>query len=171
MLGINLKKLRHVILEDPQDYNLEHSKSFFRGSFICIFFTPKFMKFRWYSFFWGSFAHHFQIKLSTDGSNLNSTFVSISELEFFLLTKVLTQNSNIVELVKFLGKNKKLHIQMIVVILKMTPCKITSKKFLKGKKVNTQDFMGKTNFFYNTLSFSPSVVLATWLHVGALEKI
>jgi hypothetical protein len=34
----------------------------------------------------GSFAHHFQIKLSTHGSNLNSIFVIMSELEFFLLT-------------------------------------------------------------------------------------
>jgi hypothetical protein len=92
------------------------------------------MKFRWYSLFLGSFAHHFQIKLSTDGSNLNSTFVSMSELEFFLLTKVLTQNSNIVELVKFLGKNQKLHIQIIAVTLKMIPCKITSKKKKKVKK-------------------------------------
>jgi hypothetical protein len=37
-------------------------------------------------------------------------FVIMSELEFFLLMEVLTQNSNIVGLVKFLEKNKKLHI-------------------------------------------------------------
>jgi hypothetical protein len=30
-----------------------------------------------------SFATHFQIKLSTHGSNLNSIFVIMSELEFF----------------------------------------------------------------------------------------
>jgi hypothetical protein len=34
----------------------------------------------------------------------------MSELEFFLLTGVLTQNFNIVDLVKFLEKNQKLHI-------------------------------------------------------------
>jgi hypothetical protein len=34
----------------------------------------------------------------------------MSELELFLLTGVLTPNFNIVDLVKFLGKNHKLHI-------------------------------------------------------------
>jgi hypothetical protein len=36
--------------------------------------------------------------------------VFMSKLEFFLLTRVLIQNFNIVDLVKFLEKNKKLHI-------------------------------------------------------------
>jgi hypothetical protein len=49
------------------------------------FFTPKLMKIRWSSFFLGSFAHHFQIKLNTQGSNLNSMFVIMRELKFFLL--------------------------------------------------------------------------------------
>jgi hypothetical protein len=40
----------------------------------------------------------------------------------------------------------------------------------KVKKVKNQDFMG-TNFFLSTLPFSPWAVLATWLHVGALQKI
>jgi hypothetical protein len=58
-------------------------------------------------FFTKSFAFHFQIKLSTHGSNLNSIFVIMSELEFFLLTRVLTQNFNTEDLVKFLEKNQK----------------------------------------------------------------
>jgi hypothetical protein len=37
-------------------------------------------------------------------------FVIMSELELFLLTGVLTQNFNIVDLVKFVEKNQKLHI-------------------------------------------------------------
>jgi hypothetical protein len=37
----------------------------------------------------------------------------------------------------------------------------------KSKKVKNQDFMGKTNYFLRTLSFSPGAVSATWLHVGA----
>jgi hypothetical protein len=74
------------------------------------FFIPKLMKIRWFFFFWGSFAPHFQIKLSTHVSNLNSIFVIMSELEFFFLIRVLTQNFNTVDLVKFLGKNQKLHI-------------------------------------------------------------
>jgi hypothetical protein len=78
--------------------------------FSVNFFTPKLMKIRWSSLFFGSFAHHFQIKLSTHGSNLNSIFVILSELEFFLLTRVLIQNLNTVDLVKFLKNNKKLYI-------------------------------------------------------------
>jgi hypothetical protein len=35
--------------------------------------------------FFGSFAPHFQIKLSTHGSNLNSMFETMSELKFLLL--------------------------------------------------------------------------------------
>jgi hypothetical protein len=68
------------------------------------------MKIRWSFLFFGSFAHHFQIKLSTRGSNLNSIFVIMNELELFFLTGVLTQNFNTVDLVKFLEKNQKLHI-------------------------------------------------------------
>jgi hypothetical protein len=48
--------------------------------------------------------------LSTHGSNLKSVFGIMSELKFFWLTGVLTQNFNIVDLVKFLGKNHKLQI-------------------------------------------------------------
>jgi hypothetical protein len=48
--------------------------------------------------------------LSIHNSNLNSIFVIMSELKFFLLTGVLIQNFNIVVLVKFLKKTQKLHI-------------------------------------------------------------
>jgi hypothetical protein len=44
----------------------------------------------------------------------------MSEVEFFLLTRVLTQNSNIVELIKFLEKSQKLHIQIVAITLKMS---------------------------------------------------
>jgi hypothetical protein len=37
--------------------------------------------------------------------------------------------------------------------------------------VKNQDFMGKTNYFLSTLTFSPWAVSATWLHVGAPKKI
>jgi 1-acyl-sn-glycerol-3-phosphate acyltransferase len=75
-----------------------------------LFFIPKLMKFFMVFSFFGSFAYHFQLKLSTHGSNLNSIFVIMSELEFFLLMRVLTQNFNTVYLVKFLDKKQKLHI-------------------------------------------------------------
>jgi hypothetical protein len=109
------------------------------------FFAPKLMKIRWSSLFFGSFGHHFQIKLSAHGSNLNSIFVIMSELEFFLLTRVLTQNFNIVDLVKFLEKNQKLHIQIIMVTLKVTSCKTMSKK--KVKKSEKPRFYEQNKLF------------------------
>jgi hypothetical protein len=66
------------------------------------------MKIRWFLLFFGYFD--FQIKLSTHGSNLDSIFVIMSELEFFLLTWVLTQNFDTMDLVKSLEKNEKLRI-------------------------------------------------------------
>jgi hypothetical protein len=86
------------------------------------------MKIRWSSLFFGSFARHFQIKLSIHASNLNSKFVSMSELELFLLTGVLTPNFSTMDLVKILEKNKKLHIQILAVTLKVTSYKTMSKK-------------------------------------------
>jgi hypothetical protein len=74
------------------------------------FFIPKLMKIRWSSPFLGSFIPHFQIKLNIHASNFNSRFVSMSELELFLLMRVLTPNFNTMDLVKILEKNKKLHI-------------------------------------------------------------
>jgi hypothetical protein len=105
------------------------SKFFFFGVFFSMnFFTPKLMKIRCSSPFFGSFAPHFRIKLSIHASNFNSRFVSMSELELFLLTGVLTLNFNTMDLVKILEKNKKLHIQIVAVTLKVTSCKTMSKK-------------------------------------------
>jgi hypothetical protein len=41
----------------------------------------------------------------------------------------------------------------------------------KVKKSETQESMGKTNFFLSTLPFSPWGASATWLHVEAPQKI
>jgi hypothetical protein len=86
------------------------------------------MKIRWSFFFFGSFAAHFQIKLSLHTSNFNSRFVSMSELELFLLTGVLTPNFNTMDLIKILEKNQKLDIQIMVVTLKVTSSRTVSKK-------------------------------------------
>jgi hypothetical protein len=80
---------------------------FFWVLFAVNFLTPKLLKIRWSSLFWGSFAPHFQIKLSIHGSNLNSTLIIMFELEFILLTGILNQNYNIVGLVKFPEKKSK----------------------------------------------------------------
>jgi hypothetical protein len=55
----------------------------------------------------GSFVPYSNTKLGLYSSNLNFRFVSMNELNFFLLTKVLTQNSNIVEFVIFFENNIK----------------------------------------------------------------
>jgi hypothetical protein len=81
-----------------------------------------------FSSFFGSFAPHFQIELSIHASNFNSGFISISELELFLLMGVLTPNFNTMDLVKILEKIKKLHIQIVDVTLKVTSCRTMSKK-------------------------------------------
>jgi hypothetical protein len=52
----------------------------------------------------------------------------MSELELFLLTGVLTPNFNTMDLVKILEKNKKLHIQIVAVTLKVTSCRTMSTK-------------------------------------------
>jgi hypothetical protein len=105
------------------------SKFFFSGVFFSVtIFIPKLMKIRWSFFFSGSFAPHFQIKLSIHASNFNSRFVSMSELELFLLTGVLTPNFNTMNLVKILENNQKLHIQIVAVTLKVSSCRTMSTK-------------------------------------------
>jgi hypothetical protein len=74
------------------------------------FFTPKLLKIRWSSLFFEPFAPHFQIKLSIFALNFNSRFVSVIELELFLLMGILTPNFNTIDLVKILEKNQKIHI-------------------------------------------------------------
>jgi hypothetical protein len=80
-----------------------------------------------FSSFFGSFAPYLQIKLSIHASNFNSRFVSMSELELFLLTGVLTTNFNTMDLVRIFEKNQKLHVQIISVTLKVTSCKTMRK--------------------------------------------
>jgi hypothetical protein len=92
------------------------------------FFIPKLVKIRWSSLIFGSFAPHFQIKFSIHGSNLNSRFVSMSEVELFLETGVLTPNFNTMDLVKILEKNQKLHMYIVSVTLKVMSCRTMSKK-------------------------------------------
>jgi hypothetical protein len=123
-LNINLQKLQLLIPWDLGDYNIQTSKFYFFWVFFSVnFFTPKLMNIRWSSLFLGSFAPHFQIELSIHGSNFNSRFVSMSELELFLLMGVLTPNFNTMDLVKILEENQKLHIQIVAVTLKVTSCR------------------------------------------------
>jgi hypothetical protein len=134
--------------------------------FSVNFFTPKLMKIRWSSLFFGSFAPHFQIKLSIHASNFNSRFVSMSELELFFLTGVLTPNFNTVDLVKILEKNQKLHIQIIVVTLKVTSYRTMSKK-KSEKKVKKPRFYGQNKLFFENPALQP---LGNFSHMAACRS-
>jgi hypothetical protein len=61
-------------------------------------------------------------------SNFNSRFVSMSELELFLLMGILTPNFNTMDLGKFLEKNQNLQIQIVAVTLKVISGRTMSKK-------------------------------------------
>jgi hypothetical protein len=123
------------------------------------------MKIRWSFLFFGSFAPHFQIKLSIHASNFNSRFVSMSELELFLLTGVLTPNFNTTELIKILEKNQKLHIQIVAVTLKVTSCRTMSKK--KVKKSEKPRFYGQNKLFFENPAFQP---LGNFSHMVACRS-
>jgi hypothetical protein len=120
------------------------------------------MKIKWSSLFFGSFVPHFQIKLSILASNFNSRFVSMSELELFLLTRVLILNFNTMDLVKILEKNQKLHIQIIVATLKVTSCKTMSKK--KSEKPR---FYGQNKLLFENPALHP---LGSFSHMAACRS-
>jgi hypothetical protein len=93
--------------------------------------------------------------------------LALLELYFifiYFLAPLRTLGVNTMDLVKFLVKNQNLHFWIVAVTLKVTSYKTMSKK-----KVKNQDFMCKSNFFLSTLPFN--AILATWLHVGAPQKI
>jgi hypothetical protein len=130
------------------------------------FFTPKLIKIRWFFFFCGSFAPLFQIKWSIHASNLNPTFVSMSELELFLLMGVLIPNLNTMYLVKILEKNQKLHIHIIVVTLKVMSCRTMSKK-KKVKKSEKPRFYGQNKLFFENPALQP---LGSFSHMVACRS-
>jgi hypothetical protein len=123
------------------------------------------MKIRWSSLFFGSFGDYFQIKLSIHASNLNSRFVSMSELELFLLGGVLTPNFNTMNLVKILEKNQKLHIHIILVTLKVTSCRTMSTK--KVKKSEKPRFYGQNKLFFENPALQP---LGRFSHMAACRS-
>jgi hypothetical protein len=67
---------------------------------------------------------------------------------------VLIPNFNTMDLVKILGKNKKLYIQIIVVTLKVTSCRTMSKK-KKVKKGEKPRFYGQNKLFFENPALQP----------------
>jgi hypothetical protein len=89
----------------------------------------------------------------------------MSELKLFLLTGVLTPNFNIMDLVKILEKNQKLHIQIIAVTLKVTSCRTMSPK-KSEKKWKTKILWTKQTIFWEPC---PST-LGSFSHMAACRS-
>jgi hypothetical protein len=124
------------------------------------------MKIRWSSLFFGSFAPHFQIKLSIHVSNFNSRFVNMSELELFLLTGVLTPNFNTMYLVKILEKKSKTshsdhsgHIEGDVMQ--------NHEQKKKVKKSEKSRFYGQNQLFFENPALQP---LGSFSHMAACKS-
>jgi hypothetical protein len=145
-------------------------KVFFFGCFLLwtLFVTPKFMIIRWCLLFFGSFARHLENHLSTCGSNLNFTLISMSDIEFFSLDGGLDSIFQHCGPCKFFWNNSKISYSNHSSHIEDDIMKSHEQK-KKWKKVKNQDFMSKTNFFLSTLPFNPWVVSTTWLHVELLR--
>jgi hypothetical protein len=116
------------------------------------------------SFFW-VFCTSLPNQVEHTCLNFNSRFVSMSELELFLLTGVLTPNFNTMDLVKFLEKNQKLHIQIVAVTLKVTSCRTMNKK--KVKKFEKLRFYGQNKLFFEDAAIQP---LGSFSHMPACRS-
>jgi hypothetical protein len=98
-------------------------------------------------YFFGSFGTNFLMKLSIQASNFNSKFVSTSDLDLCLLTRVLTPNFNTMDLVKILRKNEKLHFYIVPVTLKVSSGKNMRGKDRGGEKWKTKILWAIKSFF------------------------
>jgi hypothetical protein len=90
----------------------------------------------------------------------------MSELELFLLTGVLTPNFNTMELVKFLEKNQKLQIQIVLVTFKVMSCRTMSKK-KNVKKCEKPRFYGQNKLFFENPALQP---LGSFSHMAACRS-
>jgi hypothetical protein len=89
----------------------------------------------------------------------------MNELELFLLTEVLTPNFNTVALVKILENIQKLHIQIVVVTLKVMSCRTMSKK--KSEKNEKSRFYGQNKLFFENPALQP---LGSFSHMAACRS-
>jgi hypothetical protein len=90
----------------------------------------------------------------------------MSELELYFLTGVLTPNFNTMDLIKILEKNQKLHIQIVVVTLKVTSCR-TMSKIKKVKKSKKPRFYGQNKLFFENPALQS---LGSFSHIGACRS-
>jgi hypothetical protein len=97
------------------------------------FFTPKLMKIRWSFFFFLVFCNSLPNQVEQTWLKSQLHICNYEWAKILFVDGVLTQNFNIVDLVKFLEKNQKLQIQIITVTLKVTSCRTMRKKKWKTK--------------------------------------
>jgi hypothetical protein len=90
----------------------------------------------------------------------------MSELEFFLLKGVLPQNSNTMELIKFLDKYQKLHIQIEAATLKVISCKTISKYNFWKKNENLR-FCEQNKLLFKHPALQP---LGNFNHMAACRS-
>jgi hypothetical protein len=90
----------------------------------------------------------------------------MSELELFLFLGVLTPNFNTMDLIKILEKNQKLHIQIVVVTLKVTSCRTMSKK-KKVKKSEKPRIYEQNKLFFKNHDLQP---LGSFSHMAACSS-
>jgi hypothetical protein len=123
------------------------------------------MRIRWSFLFLGSFVPHFQTKLSIHASNFISRFVSMSELELFLLIGVLTPNFNTMDLVKISEKNKNFTFRSWQLHWRWRHAQPWAKK-KSEKKWKTKILWAKKTFFEN-----PTVQpLGSFSHMAACSS-
>jgi hypothetical protein len=90
----------------------------------------------------------------------------MSELELILLMGVFPPNFNTMDLVKILEKNGKLHIQIILVTLKVTSCR-TMRKKKKVKKSEKPRFFGQNKLFFENPTLQP---LGSFSHMATCRS-
>jgi hypothetical protein len=73
----------------------------------------------------------------------------------------------------FLKKIKGFNIKSKAIVLKITSCRScrTTCNLFNLKKVKIQDFMDKKILFLKSFPYSLWAILATWLHLGAPQKL
>jgi hypothetical protein len=72
----------------------------------------------------------------------------MSELKFILLMRVLSENFNTIDLVKFLEKNQKIYILIIAITLKVTSCRTIHEQKKKVKKSEKPIFYGQNKLLF-----------------------
>jgi hypothetical protein len=154
-LNINLQKWQLLIPWDLGDYNIQTSKFFFWVFFSVNFFTPKLMKIWVFCTSFPNQVEHTCLKVQ----------LQIYKYEWARIIFVdggLDSKLQHYGPCNFVEKNKKLHIQIVAVTLKVTSCKTMSKK--RSEKPR---FYGQNKLFFENHTLQP---LGSFSHIVACRS-